>query len=245
MVIEVLDSDGKVKETKTEVKEVVPINGRYLFGRVVSRDGKPLTPPEERAETRRFEKFRQAVREGKRPKGEDGSFDFVTDDFAGFKEGATTEGFEVKKLRTESVKGRECALLTFSSRPGLPPTGDSPAAKAEPAIARPSDARDKKEFEKELLRSVQGRIWVDQEDTEPAQLEVRLARPIRMAWCMVSIRRFDLDVDFERLESKMWMPVQAKAQINIKAFLFLNYNMRVKLVRDQFADVTAASGETK
>lgn len=246
LVIEVLDGDGKVKETKTEVKEVAPINGRYLFGRVVSRDGKPLTPQEERAETRRLEKFQQAVREGRRPKGEDDSFDFVTDDFAGFREGATKEGFEVTKLTIESVRGRECQLLSFSSRTELSPASESPSLSAESASdARPPNTREKKEFEKEFLRSVEGRIWVDQEDREPAQLELRLARPFRLSWCMVNIKRFDLDVNFERLEPKMWLPVQANALIHIRAFLFLNYNMRVKLVRDQFTDVTAAVAGTK
>ena len=242
LVIEMLDGEGKIKETKTEVKEVVPIDGRYLFGRVMSRDGKPLTPTEERSEARRLERFREAIRDGKRPKGEDDSFDFLTDDFAGFREGVAQEGFEVKKLRTEARKGRDCALLAFSSRSDSSPAGGSTPTKVEDRPGKRSpDAREKKEFEKEFIRSVQGRIWVDQEEGQPAQLEVRLARPIRMSWCMVSIKKFDLDVDFERLEPKVWLAVETKALINIKAFLFLNYNMRVKLVRDQFALMSAES----
>lgn len=235
IVFEDLDSDGKVKETSTEVKEVFPVDG-YMFARVVSRDGKPLSAEEAKEEAQRLEKFRATIRQGKVPKQDGISFDSVSGEFADVKDGAAQEGMSLEKVGKESILERSCILYTFSGRKKA--GTNQPAATPPKAESQPSESgtKERREFGRELMKSIGGRIWMDEEEQSPARLDVKLERPMHVAWCMISIKRLDFHADFRRLEPKLWTLETATALVNIRAFLLVNHTFRVTMTRDNFKD---------
>ena len=243
VVMEKLDSDNRVKSSTTMVREVSPVDG-FLFARLVSRGGKALSPKEEKAEAQRLERFRAAIREGKKPKQDPETFDPVRNDFTDMQNEAGPEGMSIEKGGQENVNDRSCDIYHFSGiGPGaairtneLAPKLDSSTEMKEP------DVQQKREFGQEMMKSIQGKVWVDEEDKSPARLDIWLKEPVHFSWHMMTIRKIDFHVDFRRLEPKLWMPETATAMIRIRAFLLVDYNLKMKMTRDDFREVGPPTG---
>jgi len=108
--VETLDTAHKAGQRETKVEEVFPVEGKLLFHRLISRNGKPLSPKEAETETKRLEAFRQAVRDGKKPK----QSEQVTDLTARFS-GEELDGRAARSKSVGSIRNSSTWPWTASS----------------------------------------------------------------------------------------------------------------------------------
>ena len=217
-VVETLNAAHKVEGCDTRVEEVFPVESKLLFHRLIQRNGKPLTASEQEAEAKRLESFRQEVRAGKPPK----ESEQVTDLTARFTGEELDRAFISEETGREELRGRRCIVYTFRGRPGRSINVGGQYQK----------------FFDVGVDGVVGRLWIDEEDRKPARGEVRLKRPVSVAFgLLVYIKQFDLDVDFERLEPGVWWPRQAEGIADARFLIFQPCVRRGKVVNENFRRV--------
>ncbi|MFA5189285.1 MAG: hypothetical protein WC740_01085 [Verrucomicrobiia bacterium] len=213
--VETLDTAHKSTERDTKVQEVFPVEGKMLFHRLISRNGKPLSPKEQEEETKRLESFRQAIREGRKPK----DAEQVTDLTARFSGEELERAFISEEVGREELRGRRCILYKFRGRPGR-------SIKIGGQYQKFFDV---------VVDGVDGRLWVDEEDRKPARGEVRLKKPVSIAFgLLVYIKQFDLDVDFERLEPGIWWPCKAGGVADARFLVFQPCIKRGQVLNENF-----------
>jgi hypothetical protein len=214
-IVETLNAAHKVTERETKVEEVFPVEGKLLFHRLLSRDGKPLSPKEQEAEAKRLETFRQAIRDGKKPKDSEQ----VTDLTARFSGEELERAFISEEAGRETLRGRSCIIYKFRGRPGR-------SIKIGGQYQKFFDV---------VVDGVAGRLWIDEEDRKPARGEVRLRKPVSIAFgLLVYIKQFDLDVDFERLEPGVWWPCKADGIADARFLIFQPCVKRGQVLNENF-----------
>ncbi|MCX6909780.1 MAG: hypothetical protein NTY01_17305 [Verrucomicrobia bacterium] len=199
--VETLDTAHKTSQRETKVEDVFPVEGKLLFHRLISRNGKPLSPKEAEAETKRLEAFRQAIRDGKKPR----QSEQVTDLTARFSGDELDRAFISEEAGREELRGRRCIVYKFRGRPGR-------SIKIGGQYQKFFDV---------AVDGVVGRLWIDEEERKPARGEVRLKQPVRIGFgLLIHIKQFDLDVDFERLEPGVWWPQKAEGTADARFLIF-------------------------
>lgn len=213
--VETLDTAHKTGQRETKVEEVFPVEGKLLFHRLISRDGKLLSPKEAEAEAKRLEAFRQAIRDGKKPK----QSEQVTDLTARFSGEELDRAFISEEAGREELRGRRCIVYKFRGRPGR-------SIKIGGQYQKFFDV---------VVDGVVGRLWIDEEDRKPARGEIRLNKPVSIAFgLLVYIKQFDLDVDFERLEPGVWWPCKAGGLADARFLIFQPCIRRGSVLNENF-----------
>jgi hypothetical protein len=137
-----LDKNGAVVKTTTIEREVFVVNGLRI-GRMVKRDGKELTPSENKAVQARVQKVVEtALKEGPRPRRAPSRMGEITDILAVVK---------ISNPRRVLLRGRESLAYDF--------TGDSKAHSID--------------LEQSAAKKMSGTLWFDEADRQVARLEVR------------------------------------------------------------------------
>ncbi|MCX7825634.1 MAG: hypothetical protein N2689_08745 [Verrucomicrobiae bacterium] len=225
-IVEALNTAHQVTRRDVRVEEVFPVEGRYLFHRLVRLNGRPLSPPEEAAEAQREAAFRDAARKGKKPKQPE----VVTDLTTQFTDEELDRAFVSKEIGREQVRGRPCIVYEFRGRPGR----------------RLKVGGQYQQFFEVVVDGILGRLWVDEEDRKPARGEVRLKHPASLMFgLLVYVKQFDLDVEFERLEPGVWWPREANGCVDARYLIFQTYIRRAHVQNEDFVRVgtsTDASG---
>jgi hypothetical protein len=175
---DITDNDGK---RTVEVSEVIPLDGTP-YERVISKDGHPLTPDEERKEQKKLE---HAMREREKETASernariskyDRERDFVND---------IPEAYDFKLVGEESVEGRPAWVITMTPRAGFVPTTPHGA----------------------LLEHISGKLWIDKEDCQWAKAEAHVSETISIGWILARIGPgTNFSVEQTRVENGIWMP---------------------------------------
>lgn len=180
-----LDSHGKVKSTKRETWETLMLDGQP-YRRTLERDGKPLSPEEQRSEqkkldreTRRLSSETPAEKqrhmeeaEKRRQRG----FAFLSE---------IPELFDLRFEGDSTVDGRSVWVVSGAPRPG--------------AKARSGDAK--------MLLKVRGRMWIDKATYQWARVEAETTDTI--SWGLFLARlNSGAKMIFEQTEvnSELWFP---------------------------------------
>ena len=215
-VTEELDSAHSVLERESKVELVFPIENKFLYRRVLSRDGKPLSAEDRLKQRRKESAFRQTLREGKDPK----RHEHITDLTAGFTAEELERAFKMDSMGHEAVNGRRCELFHFNGRPG--------------SVLRVGGHYQK--FFDVVVDGIAGRLWVDVEDNKPARVEVRLKKPVSLFLGLFAyIKQFELDAEFERLEPGVWWPRKAFGIVDARYLIFKQFIMRGNVVNEKFS----------
>jgi hypothetical protein len=213
--VETLDTAHKAGGRETKVEEVFPVEGKLLFHRLISRNGKPLSLKEQETESKRLEAFRQAIRDGKKPK----QSEQVTDLTARFSGEELDRAFVSEGIGREELRGRRCIVYEFNGRPGR-------SIKVGGQYQKFFDV---------AVDGIVGRLWIDEEDRKPARGEIRLKKPVSIAFgLLVYIKQFDLDVDFERLEPGVWWPRKADGLADARFLIFQPCIRRGTVLNEEF-----------
>ncbi len=179
------DSHGKVASTKREAWETLILDGQPMR-RDLERDGKPLSPEEQRAEQKKFDretanlsketpadKQRRTAEAEKRRKRE---FAFLSE---------IPNLYDLKLEGEATVDGRAVWVVSGAPRPG--------------AVAKSRDAK--------VLLKVRGRLWIDKATYQWAKVEAETTGTI--SWGLF-LARLDpgAKLVFEQAEvnSELWLP---------------------------------------
>jgi hypothetical protein len=175
---DVTEADGK---RTVEVSEVIPLDGTP-YERLISKDGRPISPEEQRKEQKKYEHtLRQRQKETPAERRErirkyERERDFVKE---------IPQAYEFKLMGEEIVEGRPAWVITMTPRPGFVPS--TPHA--------------------ELLEHISGKLWIDEEDIQWAKAEARVSDTISIGWILA---RVDPGTTFTvaqtRVENGIWMP---------------------------------------
>jgi hypothetical protein len=180
-----LDSHGKVQSTKREAWETLILDGEP-YRRTLERDGKPLSPDEQRSEERKLDretsrlsaespaqKQRRLEDNERRRRRE---FAFLSE---------IPELFDLRFEGESVVDGRPVWIVSGAPRPG--------------AKAKSSDAK--------MLLKVRGRMWIDKATYQWAKVEAETTDTI--SWGLFLARlNAGAKMTFEQTEvsSELWLP---------------------------------------
>ncbi len=208
-----IDSNGQIREKESEVNELTFYKG-YRIRRLVSKNGKPLTPNEEEKETKQIEKRIREIEKKEAEKKEKAQGDSSAIDGGGDNDRriSIAEIFRASKLinpRRERFRGRNCIVFDFEPLPGY----------------KPQNRNEK------LFGKMAGAMWIDEADKQVARLEARLIEAYKIAGGLFASLKeggtFVLEQD--RINNEIWLPTRADIDLGIKVFLLkgLNFNLSI------------------
>jgi len=201
-----LDSHGKVQSTKRETWETLILDGQP-YRRVLERDGKPLSPEEQRNEQKKLDKETRKLssetpaekqrRMGEAEKQRQKEFAFLSE---------IPELYDLRFEGESTVNGRPVWVVSGAPAPG--------------ATAVSGDAR--------MLLKLRGRMWIDKATYQWARVEAETTDTI--SWGLFLARlNSGAKMSFEQTEvnSELWLPKR----------LLLNGTGRIGLVKRLAEDV--------
>jgi hypothetical protein len=180
-----LDSRGKVESTKRETWETLMLDGQP-YRRTLERDGRPLSPEEQRSEqkkldkgTRRLssetpaEKQRRMEEAEKRRRRE---FAFLSE---------IPELFDLRFEGDSTVDGRSVWVVSGAPRPG--------------AKAKSGDAK--------MLLKLRGRMWIDKATYQWARVEAETTDTISWGLFLARLNSgAKMIFDQAEVNSELWLP---------------------------------------
>jgi len=188
-----LDKNGQVK--KTIVKEYMDFYlGGQLVRREVKKDGKPLSPDEQRKEDSRIEKRIREYEKKKAAGGEDAAKNKEKIDVSTF---LRISNFT--RPRWEQFRQQEVIVFDFAPNPDYKP-------------------RNKTE---DLLHKLVGTLWVDDQACQVVRLEARLSDSFKLAGgILASIRKgASLVMEQAKTNNEVWMPSYVEAHFSARLLL--------------------------
>jgi len=204
------DGDGRIKETETRTYEVTPIGDR-LAERLISLNGKELSPSEREKEDKRFQKEvedkikwrekKEQKDERARAKGEkEEDDDIEIKDFLRIS--------EITSVRREMFRGHEVIAFDFEPRKGFKP----------------------KSRGEDIVSKLAGTIWVDEAAQQIARLEARLTDSYKIAGGMLASIGASTAFSFEqeKIDNEVWLPSSMEANISARVLLVAKFNRSVE-----------------
>jgi hypothetical protein len=194
-----IDSHGATKQKGTKEYQVFYLGGDEV-DRLIAKDGKPLSPDEDRRESERVQKRAQeyekkqtkkanaAVRgqEEKRNKDDVQVSDFLRID-------------RFTNPRRETFHGHEVIVFDFEPNPSYKPST----------------------MVERLLHDLQGSVWIDEQAQEAVRLEASLNNTFKMAGGLFASLQKGSAFTFEqaKINDEVWLPSYLEAHVNAKLLL--------------------------
>ncbi|MFY9554008.1 MAG: hypothetical protein WAV20_24880 [Blastocatellia bacterium] len=206
------DGDGRVKETETRTYEVTPI-GKEFVERLVSVNGKELTPTEREKEDKRVQKEVEEIikrREKKEQKEEraraNGEKEKKDDGNVRIKDFLRIS--EITSVRREMFRGHEVIAFDFEPRKGFKP----------------------KSRGEDIANKLAGTIWVDETAQQVTRLEARLTDSYKIAGGMLASIGASTAFSFEqeKIGDEVWLPSSMEANISARVLLLAKFNRSVE-----------------
>ena len=192
---EELNKDGSIKSRDVRRSKMYPVEG-VLHGRVVERNGKPLTPEEEEGEDRREEDLRRRIADGEEAKKDDNRIEFNQE---------LVGRYRVSLAEMEIIDGRPTHILTFEPKSDRLPI--------------------RKRIDYALNKS-RGKIFVDVETFEVARVEFQLIEPVGLWWGFLGkLRQVEGSVERKPAKNGYWAPTEFSIYMNMR-ILFSNKHYR-------------------
>jgi hypothetical protein len=194
-------SDGK---TEVATSEILPLEGTP-YERVVSKNGKPLTPDEQRKED---DKYQKALRERREesPDERRARIDKYEKERGFLKD--LPNAYDFKLVGDDVVDGRPAWIVTLTPRPGFVPT--APHA--------------------DLLKHIQGKLWIDKQDLQWARAEADVIDTISIGLILARIGPgAKITLDMDPVSHGLWMPHEITINGVAKVLLVHNKNLDERL----------------
>ncbi len=194
-----LDGRGNLKKSETIEREVFYI-GETRLERTTRKDGKDLTPEEQKKEVDRIDKAIAKAKQSQNEPTAPSRHDTVT--FARF-------------LELGSFSNERRLLLHGRSTIALDYTGDA-KAKTHNALEG-------------VIHDMAGTVWIDEQDSALARVEGRFLNSFKVAGGLVFSVAKDtaFTADLSRINNEVWLPSTFTANGSLRALLFFSFNGRV------------------
>ena len=193
---EELTKDGGIKTRDVRRSKMYPVEG-VLHGRVIERNGQPLSAEEQEAEDRREQDLRRRIASGEIEEKKDQNRIEFDQELIG--------RYRVTLAEKKIIDGRSTHVITFEPKSGRLPI--------------------RKRIDYALNKSG-GKIFIDAETFEVARVEFRLIEPVGLWWGLLGkLRRADGSIARKRLEDGYWAPTEFNMYLNMR-ILFSNKHYR-------------------
>ena len=194
--VQSLDKHGRLKKTTTSVYQISFL-GSHEIRRLVEKDGRPLSPNEQKKEDDRIRKqvekyVREQQKEENKRVERTRKAELTIQDFL--------EADRFDNPRRERLEGRDVFAFDFEANPAF---------------------HAKKRVEK-LAQSLTGTIWIDAEAHEVVRLEARFAKSFKIGWGLVGSVHPGTAVTFRQtlVHNQVWLPTYVQAHVSARALFF-------------------------
>jgi outer membrane lipoprotein-sorting protein len=199
------ENNGRIKEVKTHVYEVTPVGGRHV-SRLMSVDGKELSPSEREKEDKRVQKaVEDAVKRAEKKHQKEQQHAEETD--SAKEERVTILSIlrieEVTSVRRETFRNQEVVAFDFEPRKDFKP----------------------RNLAESIVSKLAGTIWVDENVKQIVRLEARLTDTFKIGGgLLASIAPSSAFVfDQEKVNDEVWLPSYAEANLSARVALFKKF----------------------
>jgi hypothetical protein len=205
------DGDGKVKGSDTRTYEVTPV-GEAFVERLISVNGKELSPGEREKEDKRVQKEvediikrrekkeRQKERARERGEKEQDENDVTIMSFLRIS--------EITSVRREVFRGHEVIAFDFEPRKGFKPRNRS----------------------EEIVNKLAGTIWVDETAQQIVRLEARLTDSFKIGGGLLASISPSTAFVFEqdKIDDEVWMPSVIEVNLSARILLFAKFSRSIE-----------------
>ncbi len=205
------DGDGRIKETETRTFEVTPIGERSVE-RLMSVNGKELSPSEREKEDKRVQKEVEDIIKRREKKEQKDERERAKGEKEKEDDGVEIKDFlrisEITSVRREMFRGHEVIAFDFEPRKGFKP----------------------KNRGEDIVNKLAGTIWVDEAAQQIARLEARLTDSYKIGGGMLASIGASTAFSFEqeKIGDEVWLPASMEANISARVLLLAKFNRSVE-----------------
>jgi hypothetical protein len=213
MSIQSLDDNGQVTKTELTGYRQYPLHG-VLFEELIAKDGRALNAQERNAEEKNKTKFIREV-ENRKKRG----IHPQPEKRPGIRFGnQLMRRYRFKILRTEEVGLHRCWVIAFE-----PQEGELPV----------------QEMMDHALNQSTGTLWVAQDDYGLVRLDFVMRKPFKYwAGLLAVIRNTEGRLDFQRVESNIWMASNFELKLDLNVMMVKNIR---RLITKKWTDYMRTS----
>ncbi len=206
------DGHGGIKKTETEESDIFYVAGARIR-RITRRDGKDLTPDEQKKETERIDKEIARAKE-KHEKSSDEDRDTVT-------VSRFLELGSFSNARRLSLNGRDTIAVDFTGNP---------------------KAKTQTRFEG-AIHNMEGTVWVDEQDRSLRKIRGRFVNPFKVGGGLLADVRKDssFEAEWTKVNGEVWLPSTVSGQGAIRVLLLLNFHGNLRVVNSNYRKFKATA----
>lgn len=202
------DSDGNIKKTDQEAEEIFILYGEP-YEKKIEKDGKPLSPEEQRKEQQKFDK-EMAKRQNETPEQRRKRIEAFEKKRREQREFAREipEAYNFRLVGEEVIAGRKAWIIDATPRPGYEPRN----AKAA------------------MLKKFKGRMWIDQQEYQWVRLDGEAIETVSWGLFLARLAKGS-KIFFEqvRVNDEVWMPKQVKVDLDARIALIKRYQADIDI----------------
>jgi hypothetical protein len=195
-----LDEKGAPTKTRSRTHEILVMYGRPI-GRLVEKDGKPLTGDDKRKEDEKFDKEVEKRRKENQEENSKERRKYLKkrEEERRFAR-EVPEAFNFTLLGEEKFGGRDMYVIGAEPKPGYQP--------------RDSQAR-------MLLPKLRGKLWIDKEEYQWVKIEAETIDTISFGLFLARVGRgAQLTFEQSRVNDELWLPSHGYIKLDGRLALF-------------------------
>jgi hypothetical protein len=207
-----LDSHGGLKKTETMEYEVFWANG-VPVGRLMKKDGRELSPDEQKKESERIDKDSEKAKERRQKADEEGK----ESDARGHELMTASRALELGSFtnpRRVQLNGRDTIVADYVGDP---------------------KAKTRTRFE-EVVRDMMGTVWVDEQDRVLVKAEGHFVNNFKVGGGLVANiqKGTSFAMEQRKVNGEVWLPARFEGQGSARALLFLGFNGHIEAVESDY-----------
>jgi hypothetical protein len=216
-----LDSDGKVKSSKSETHEIMVLYGEP-FERMVAKDDKPLPEKDQQKQNEKFDKEthkRENETPEERQKRQQKYEKEREDERAFVRE--VLDAYDFSLIGTETVNGRVVWAIDAVPRPGF----------------------EGKRRESKMLPKIKPRFWIDQQDYSWVKLRAEVIDTLSFGVVVARLHKGSVfEMQQVRVNDELWLPQRFDVKLDARVALLKGVNENVHVT---YSDYRKFRTETK
>jgi len=213
------DSHGGVKKAESHEYDIFWLNGVQVR-KLTKKDGKELTPDEQKKESERIDK---EVAKAKERRAKADAAGKQTDSH-GHEEVTVSRLLTLGSFtnpRRVQLDGRDTIAIDY--------VGD-PKAKTQ------------NRFE-EVIRDLAGTVWIDEQDSTIARIEGHFINAFKIGGGMLVSVKQGTKFSFEqrKINDEVWLPAGGAGEGSFRALLFVSFNGKIRIVDSDYRKFKATA----
>jgi hypothetical protein len=209
------DVTSKGEKEEATVSEIIPLDGTP-YERITSKNGEPLPPEEQRKEDLKLEKERRR-RSAETPAERNARIQKDEKQQEFMRE--IPNAYDCRIVGEDTVADRPAWVVTLTPRPGFVPANSHA----------------------ELLRHVEGKLWIDKQDLQWTKAEAHVIDTITFGLILARIGPgTHIAIEMTRVAPNLWLPSRMTIDGTARVLLFHNRSLNEQLVFSDYRHAPAA-----